>query len=525
MTAALRILRARTSGLGPDRLRSQLALQRLMADAEPDRLLPPSAILVARRARMILPPRGAGRPAASLDDTLRPLIAGAARPARGFVPAGAEAVLFDDEVELLACLASAFAAGVLASQWWWTGLLRGRLDLSAVSTAWLERPQAIAAAFELLERRGETARVLRALGETFAREVAQSLAATHEARTLASPPLAPALAASSAPAVAGQAPSASAPWAALGLTAETLSLPAVLQWPAALAVSLRRAPSLARSPAFAIQAKLWWAAAGEADPPPAAPVDPRSSPSIRFDLAEDYVVANDLAPKARPDLASGPSTADRAIHTLPASEPDLNAPAATPSDAALAAMVAVIATNPLAAAAPPALATPRAAPDAPLATPRAGLLFLLNAALAMDLWGDFSAPQAGTLPIDPWTWLSEMGLRFCGDDLKADPIWPVLRDLGADVAFGMAPPHPPARLLNAQARLLRARLCAALGVRGVRGVRRLLLQRPGDLWVSAARIDAAFDLASHPVAVRASGLDRDPGWIPAAGRDVRFHFR
>ena len=31
-------------------------------------------------------------------------------------------------------------------------------------------------------------------------------------------------------------------------------------------------------------------------------------------------------------------------------------------------------------------------------------------------------------------------------------------------------------------------------------------------------------LAELPIAIRLAGLDRDPGWIPAAGRSVAFHF-
>jgi hypothetical protein len=38
------------------------------------------------------------------------------------------------------------------------------------------------------------------------------------------------------------------------------------------------------------------------------------------------------------------------------------------------------------------------------------------------------------------------------------------------------------------------------------------------------RLEVFFSLAQLPLAVRLSGLDRDPGWIPVAGCDVRFHF-
>ena len=42
--------------------------------------------------------------------------------------------------------------------------------------------------------------------------------------------------------------------------------------------------------------------------------------------------------------------------------------------------------------------------------------------------------------------------------------------------------------------------------------------------VSETRLDVTFALARLPLEVRLSGLDRDPGWVPAAGRRVAFHY-
>jgi hypothetical protein len=33
-----------------------------------------------------------------------------------------------------------------------------------------------------------------------------------------------------------------------------------------------------------------------------------------------------------------------------------------------------------------------------------------------------------------------------------------------------------------------------------------------------------FALAELPIEIRIAGLDRDPGWVPAAGRFIAFHF-
>jgi hypothetical protein len=262
-----------------------------------------------------------------------------------------------------------------------------------------------------------------------------------------------------------------------------------------------------------------------------------------------------------------------------------------------------------------------------LATGFGGLVFLLNVALALGLWGDFSAPAETRCPLSPWLWLAAMGERLCGRGLHRDPFCTLLRELagehgdsffadadadadahdahrggdewripaawlrpfGAAVALRVVAgggrariEHPagfplldiaggaeslgpllaavlhdsmlhdgasgsaadmtrrvatmpvlhreaprPRRggvVLDAHARYLRARLCIAFGAR-FRDVRRLLLVRAARVVASAARLDVTFALASHPVEIRAAGLDRDPGWMPAAGRDIRLHFQ
>ena len=47
---------------------------------------------------------------------------------------------------------------------------------------------------------------------------------------------------------------------------------------------------------------------------------------------------------------------------------------------------------------------------------------------------------------------------------------------------------------------------------------------PADIEDGGERIDVHMDLAALPLPMRLAGLDRDPGWIPAAACDVRFHF-
>jgi hypothetical protein len=69
-----------------------------------------------------------------------------------------------------------------------------------------------------------------------------------------------------------------------------------------------------------------------------------------------------------------------------------------------------------------------------------------------------------------------------------------------------------------------ARLCRALGARGPRELARVLVAHEARVSVTATHVDVLFRLAELPIEVRLSGLDRDPGWVPAAGRFVAFRY-
>jgi hypothetical protein len=48
--------------------------------------------------------------------------------------------------------------------------------------------------------------------------------------------------------------------------------------------------------------------------------------------------------------------------------------------------------------------------------------------------------------------------------------------------------------------------------------------RPGRLVLSRTHLDVLLDLDQIDLAARRCGLDQDPGWQPALGRIVLFHF-
>ncbi|HLM66272.1 MAG TPA: hypothetical protein VK358_02040, partial [Longimicrobium sp.] len=107
---------------------TRLRVQRVLSAAalEPPGM-PPAAVLVVRSLADPLPGRMAPRPGdvrapAEWEAAVRGALAqqwrGAARPARGPVPAGAGAVYFSDTAEMIAAFARDALAGDVA-RWWW----------------------------------------------------------------------------------------------------------------------------------------------------------------------------------------------------------------------------------------------------------------------------------------------------------------------------------------------------------------------------------------------------------------------
>jgi hypothetical protein len=96
-----------------------------------------------------------------------------------------------------------------------------------------------------------------------------------------------------------------------------------------------------------------------------------------------------------------------------------------------------------------------------------------------------------------------------------------LREVTPD---GSAPRDGVARWIDWLAGYVRARLSLALGLEAPEHAARLLCVRSARVVVTPARVDVYFALAAHPIEIRLSGLDRDPAWVPAAGRWIAFHF-
>ena len=189
-------LRVRGSGLDPTSTRLRVANLLQAVDLHPDGLAP-SAILCVRTLRDPLPGKlqlrdggYAMHPPAewkrAVVSSLNHLARDAARPAREAVPASAEAVLFADHSEALACLASDWCEGIAGTRWWWQSLFSSFDLVQGIVPLWLARPAYIPGALQHLVERGEVLHFVRRLEAGDAHMLVQSLTETFALHALRS---------------------------------------------------------------------------------------------------------------------------------------------------------------------------------------------------------------------------------------------------------------------------------------------------------------------------------------------------
>ena len=129
-------------------LRMRLSSMLSMMDLNPPGL-PRSAIVCIRKFHDPLPgslrvqPSGTPSPYTwehAVQASLKRLVEHALYPARDAVPLNAEAVIFADQQEMLACLARDWCAGNSSGCWWWQGLSAGKDIGQLLVHTWLNAP-------------------------------------------------------------------------------------------------------------------------------------------------------------------------------------------------------------------------------------------------------------------------------------------------------------------------------------------------------------------------------------------------
>lgn len=555
-----------------------------LQEQTPSRLgLPADAIVLLRSVRA---PWSALR-ADSQADVLGPRLRHAVRPATGApMGAGCDAVWFADEAELLACLAHDGLQGQVAHRWWWQTWLGHRTSSEAALQAWLKSARVAPSAMTRLNAMGQGLAWARHIGSGGRLALFQAMQAHHPVATAATAWLAQAL--SDAPIAADPAvlrASRASRNADDRHTTEALhrtgSLAHAHATPGrsdidgasvlrALCGVLHEAPHLAldeRQLAMRLLPGSGWvdAAPAQASQQGADPTDgawPIEKAHQRDEASSSSLPSPQQQGEASP---SAPTIGkQRSAHDLPPVAAPLGH---APDTGSIPPAEACTAPAPHAAHPAPALTDTRRATRAPTSMPlvrpqvtqtsHGGVFFLLNLALAWELYGDFTRPRHALLSVSPWQFLHAAGIAMLGRSFAADQLagWlreqtPFCRPRLAS-AWGQAPmsllPETEARSLlqpeggpttNLPASrpskraetelscwwpLLRRRLSLALNQPERQAVPTCLnlqarVERRGE------RVDVCFDLHQLPLTVRLAGLDRDPGWVPASGCDVRFQF-
>ncbi|WP_457353958.1 hypothetical protein [Roseateles sp. P5_D6] len=572
---------------GGDALRARQQVERMLNEVDWSPAgLGPRALLLVRRiavdARRGFAPRAEGGVfARQVSGALRERAAAARRPWLQRDAASAEAVCFADEAELLACLWRDWVGGDLPSHWWWGTVLRHRPPVQWLREQLFARGDRLVPVMALLATRGELLACVQRLATADAAVALRAVQLSHALPALDGVASAPA---SKGQEAAKPLPLRMQPTAAHdrpGRSLKSLMLSQLVEVvpelrcsfaatpPArrllAVALALQRLPRWARSQAL-VQALAELDAfpvaeldaagmdrprADEAIEPRGEAVRPPSAPQGRLSLRPAAAAAWSPAAPALPQRSASslspaavPEAVRESASRIEAMSPDADALAVAPvpqlGRPEARAMAPVPARPPVSASRAEAGAAAR------LHTGYGGLFYLLNIALAWRIYGDFTMPRTPGISLPPWDLLAWTGQAWFGQGFEQDPLWPLLAELsgreppaqpGDDFddapewaprddapvacAEALAETHPGRRWLQHWRMAVEARLRSALGRDDA--IETLCRHRAG-VAVSEAAVDVTLSLAELPLALRFAGLDRDPGWIPVAGRSLAFHF-
>jgi hypothetical protein len=591
------------------------------------------------------------------------------RPLLGPVPADAEAVIFLDRAELLACLAVDWCEGNLAARWWWACLFQLADARQLLLNEWLKAPEYVPMALTRLIEQGkveaflrqlpddQTDLMLRAMFHTFGlAEIQNVLAATlWSAESLPPQALDRPQTATTRGRHLPQRMRAIAGWPVGG--DEDLSGRSVAQNLLCLiGVMLVRRPATIRSTSFAKNLEAWLKASAceveqvedaeaiaeldqsrsqftsdlnDRKPMPLRPVqplnpEPLSSRTLKagegdekpsFHFADPRALGKVNASEPFPDAQATVTEPGRLpIHSNDSEFPESeDSPASIdavhPSETAGDQETQNSDCNHQNSISDDTTFYSEPASIVDVETGFGGLFYLINLALFLNLYGDFTSPMRPGPGLSIWDYLALVGEQLCGEQIKADGVWALLARLaerredtppGEDfeppaawripvdwlapfpnrefcyeatedqrlrvlhaegfpiidvplVAGGNANEQlihemqnyndvgkftlrpvssghaqPPLASLNRWLGWLmayqRARLLRALGLDDEGQLANRLLRHPGRISVTSMRLEVFFDLNQLPIEVRLSGLDRNPGWVPAAGRFIEFHF-
>jgi len=527
----LRVFDREGSDLDPLALRGRL--ENVLSDVSLQPRLPPSAILFIRKLNDPLPGSiqldspHARAPQAwrhAFQRRFDQLVSSAARPAHGFVADSAESVVFYDYAELLACLTADWCSGSALTRWWWQALIR-RGDLSwLVRQFWLEKIEYVPAALEHVVRKGVLVEFVSRLSDVEVREILRRLVHTFSLTRILRIENADFFSLLEAPEVPHVVQARTVmPWRDVVPETETPVLRPVQQFFVGITLMVHRAPSRVRTLSFARAVEQWIEQTVAS-----APAD---QPSIIEEVIEDAIEIDEFSkpPETQAPIRVNPIPSPSVI-PQPPPPPKGSVSSAVKianaifryeeADAVMIERTPVSVIQTETTRSPEPIIIPATAPEtldpATIETNLGGLFYLINLAIFLEIYSDFTSPvEQFHDDLSIWDFVTIVGKEI--DQETDDPIWELLRNL-ADREDELTTPTWLTDLLPH----IRARLHLALGIND--DLAEILLHHEAKITITPTHLDIFFPLADHPIEIRLSGLDRNPGWVPAAGRFIAFHY-
>jgi hypothetical protein len=637
-------LRVRGAGLDPALARLRLTSLLNTVALRPGGLAP-NALVIIKELRDPLPghlrlQQAGTRPPPdwerAVGSRLEQLLRSALRPALGHVDDRAEAVIFLDRSELLACLASDWCRTGTLMRWWWRSLFDSTDARTTVVRTWLEATEYIPAALNRLAKRREAVPFLRALRTVDAQQILSGLLqsfALHKLEPVLRAGLDVKDYATSDELTGGRGrmpaygsagrlyygvAAREPPWHPFTPETESSGLEPDSECLLGIALMLQRAPSVARSEAFARALFSWRRSFVDESPAHAFDKDEAAS-SVSQDEAEEAPKARVMKPAHaalrepasrfetdKPGLeAALPPSSPAGTSTRPAHDPE-----AARADAAITPDGPRHFTPPVPALARPMFEAAETLPEVEATeceTEIGGIFYLINLGLFLGLYGDFTSPEECDPSLSIWDFVALLGRELLGPKIESDTVWPLLASFAcrteqespgvnfrapedwrmpahwletfsekanwrwtircgrllvthakgfrvldvplteadaaaqlslelqnyqgvADVEFYQEASQegteiePLHRWLGWLMPYVTVRLQQALGLSVAGDLPRVLCEHRARVAVTATHLDIFMRLAELPVEIRLAGLDRDPGWVPSAGKFIAFHF-
>ena len=539
------ILRLRVKGSELDPLALRGRMENLLSDFSLHTRLPASATLFIRRLSDPLPgalqldsayPRPPQAWRHAFNQRFDQLVSSAARPARGPVADSVESVVFYDYAELLASLSADWARGVVATRWWWQSFIKRGDVFQVIKQLWREQIEYVPAALEFLVKKVAVVEVVSSWREAEVVELVRrvvhvfGLQALREVvETRITGILKPDLPLEGRTVTKKTSMMAVTPWRFLVPEGATPQLQPIQQLFVGVALMVQRAPARVRTVSFAREVEQWIDQIVETPPRYETLIDDPCLDVIEIlttPEAPALIRENPIAAPFEPSTPASPT--QKSVSSAPPvldQEPEPIADEITTTDVMVVEEPTTILQHEpeRVETAPPEtfITATETLDETTIATQLGGLFYLINLGIFLELYSDFTSPVERN-ELNIWDFVALVGAEIINDDERDDPIWTLLSDLAHPDGENERVIQPA--WLTEMMPFIRTRLRQALGIDDETDLGAILLRHQAKVVATATHIDVYFALSEHPIEIRLSGLDRDPGWVPAAGRFIAFHY-